>query len=431
MTTRIQSALSSLKHQRLFKNTSWLLGAEISAKASRLVTIIALAAHLSMSQYGTVFLALAIHDVLRLLMRSGAGAQLIRCSDKQLPLFARNANTIQWLVCLAITGLQCLAATVIGFWYDNPDLQSLLLWMSLAYLFYPIVSVRAFLVQRNNQFRTFSLINGSCIIAENLSIALFVSLGFELYAIVIGKAVFTCCWVVCFLRVKVCHYGLGWHLPTIKHLMATSTQLFGIELLRAIRLHMDTFIAGKLLSPDLFGLYSFAKSAGIGISQSLSNAFIGALYPYLCQLNRTSTSNQTTPFTHARYFVLATAVSSAFIAQSICANWYIPFVFNIEWHHATPIVSLLCLSAIPSLWLDTYCCIQRVQGNYAMELKLRCLSLVLFALWFSVYTPNTPHSFGIAVLVASFLWLPLVALQSLYHRHFSSTYNLKSELNHD
>ena len=70
--------------RRLLDNTTWLLLTEMAGKISRILVILALAAHLSAIEYGTVMLALACHEVLKLMLRSGAGTQIIQCSEKNL-----------------------------------------------------------------------------------------------------------------------------------------------------------------------------------------------------------------------------------------------------------------------------------------------------------------------------------------------------------
>lgn len=66
------------ENQRLFKNTSWLLGVEFLAKVSRLITLLVAAYFLLPAEYGIAMLALACHDIIRALMRSGAGSQVIQ-----------------------------------------------------------------------------------------------------------------------------------------------------------------------------------------------------------------------------------------------------------------------------------------------------------------------------------------------------------------
>ena len=124
----------------LLKNTSWLLATEVAAKISRVLVILALAANLGVVEYGTVMLALACHEIFKLILRSGAGAQIIQCTEKQLPKYARNGALLQWLVCILLAGTQAGLASPIADFYDNPSLIPLISLMAVVYLFYLWIS---------------------------------------------------------------------------------------------------------------------------------------------------------------------------------------------------------------------------------------------------------------------------------------------------
>ncbi|MCX5691088.1 MAG: polysaccharide transporter, partial [Planctomycetota bacterium] len=64
----------------LLKNIGWMLASEGVSRASRLITIIALAAFLTISEYGIAMLALACHELFRVFMRAGAGPNTGPCS---------------------------------------------------------------------------------------------------------------------------------------------------------------------------------------------------------------------------------------------------------------------------------------------------------------------------------------------------------------
>jgi PST family polysaccharide transporter len=128
--------------KRLLNNTGWLLATEIVAKISRVLVILALAANLGVVEYGTVMLALACHEIFKLILRSGAGAQIIQCTEKQLPKYARNGALLQWLVCLFLAAAQAGLASHIADFYNNPELIPLISLMAIVYLFYPLVSIK-------------------------------------------------------------------------------------------------------------------------------------------------------------------------------------------------------------------------------------------------------------------------------------------------
>lgn len=393
----------------LLSNTLWLLSAEFLAKISRIFTIIVLAAQLSPMSYGTAMLALAFHDVFGLLLRAGVGSQIINCKPSQLESFAKNGIIIQWGICLSIAIGQYSSASYLSSLYDNDDITLLLQTMAIIYLLYPWVSIKIFLIQRENKMRWYSIRNGVCVIIENLTIALAALLGADILSVALGKIAFSLFWLLLFSFTPVKSYGVACNLSIIHQMLQTSGKLFNTEFLRGIRLHADTFIAGKLLTPELFGFYTFAKNAGVGLSQSISQVYLGALFPYLCDLER-----QGQLLTQQKKIIaLSLIISLLFVVQALIAPFYVPILFDEKWSSVVPIITILCLVALPNLMIDIVCCLQRVNEQYHGETITRLICLLISLLTLLSITPNEPMEFALAIFFSSLFCLVPIYLMKL------------------
>ncbi|MCF2949654.1 oligosaccharide flippase family protein [Paraglaciecola aquimarina] len=401
-------------NKRLLNNTSWLLVTEVAAKVSRIAVIFALAATLTAIEYGTVMLALACHEIFKLILRSGAGAQIIQCSDKQLPQFAQNGMLLQWLVCLLLASSQAALAFPIADFYNNPELLKLIALMAIVYLFYPLVSVKVFLVQRANNMRFFSIRNALCILTENLSIALFALLDCGIMSVVYGKWVFASLWILLFYFAPVKSFGVGFQAHVFLSLCKTSGQLLCTELVRALRMQLDMLIGARLLSPELFGLYCFAKSAGVGLSQSINNAFNAGLYPHLCDKHR---ANKLIPYVPTVY-AITSIVGCLFLLQALLVPFYVPLLFSQEWQQNHTVIILLCLAALPAIFIDTQCNLLRAKAAYQSELYVRLYCLLITTACLLAIQAATPQIFALTILVSSLLWLlaliPYTHLKNLF-----------------
>ncbi|MDG1751466.1 MAG: oligosaccharide flippase family protein [Thalassotalea sp.] len=385
----------------LLSNATWLLSAEVVAKASRIITIVVLAAQLSPTSYGTAMLALAFHDVFGLILRAGVGSQIINCEPEKLESYAKNGILIQWGICLTIAIGQFSSADYLASLYDNEAISTLLKIMVVIYLLYPWVSIKIFLLQRQNKMRWFSVRNGICIIIENLTIAISAIFGADILAVAIGKIAFSIFWLLLFSFSPVISYGVGFCVPTIKIMLKTSGKLFNTEFFRGLRVHADTFVAGKLLTPELFGFYTFAKNAGVGLSQSLSQVYISALYPYLCKLRREGQLS-----VHLKKLgILSVMMSFMFVVQALIVPYYVPFIFDEKWAVTLPVISILCLAALPNFIIDSFCCLLRVNEQYHRETIARftCLFISLISLY--LFNPEDPMAFAVLILVSSLLCL--------------------------
>lgn len=387
--------------KRLLNNTSWLLATEIAAKVSRLLVILALAASLGVVEYGTVMLALACHEIFKLILRSGAGAQIIQCTEKQLPKYARNGALLQWLVCILLASTQAGLASPIAEFYDNPSLTPLITLMAIVYLFYPLVSIKIFLVQRQGNMRFYSIRNAMCIVAENISIALFAVLDCGIMSVVYGKWVFALLWIGLFYSAPVQNFGVGFQRNIFIKLTKTSGQLLSTELVRALRMQSDMLIGARLLSPELFGLYSFAKSAGVGLSQSINNAFNTALYPYLCDKHRSGQLKKQTPMV----YLFTCAVGTLFLIQAFLVPIYVPLLFSQAWQQNYMVVMVLCLAALPAVFIDTQCNVLRAKAQYQKELYVRLFCLIVSTIGLIAVQAATPENFALTILACSTVWL--------------------------
>jgi PST family polysaccharide transporter len=385
----------------LIGNTSWMLLAEGAARASRLITIIALASYLSASDYGTAMLALVCYELLRVLTRLGAGAAIIQCTQEQLGSTTGNARLLNWSICLAIALFQYFFAPVLADFYQQPLLEPLLQIMAFSYVIYPIVMVRACLVQRSNNMKYFALCSALAVMTDNLSTALLVYLGFGVYAVAWAKIIAALVWLGMFLTAKVPSIKSSFCTKTILGLLVFSSKVLASDFLKTGRSQIDVLLAGKLLAPELFGLYSFAKSAGVGLGQSLSNAYLSCIYPRMASLHREQKlSSEFRPI-----FLLALAISSIFIIQSLMAPIYIPLLFNNDWPNPSILVTVLCLSAIPCLFVDISALKLRIQYQTNKEIALQAASVVSLLLSLIVFAPTTPLGFAICTVAVSFSWL--------------------------
>jgi PST family polysaccharide transporter len=403
----------------LLSNAIWLLSAEFLAKTSRIFTIVVLASQLTPISYGTAMLALAFHDIFGLLLRAGVGSQLINCKQHQLENFAKNGIIIQWAICLTIAIVQWNSADYLSSLYDNDDIAALLKIMAMIYLLYPWVSIKIFLLQRENKMRWFSLRSGVCVIIENCTIAITALFGADIFAVALGKIAFSLFWLLLFSFSPVKSYGMSFDLSIINEMLKTSGKLFNTEFLRSIRLHADTFIAGKLLTPEFFGFYSFAKNAGVGLSQSISQVYIGALFPYLCKLERKGELLKQ----QDKIAILSLFIGLLFVIQALIAPIYVPILFDDKWSSAVPIITILCLVALPNLMIDIVCCTQRATEQYHRETFTRLVCLFISLSTLVMFIPDEPMGFAMVIFFSSLFCL--VVIYSINEIRLSS-HNLRT-----
>ena len=399
-------ALGKLRRIHLLKNLSWLMVAEVFSRVSRIVTLFVLAACFSNEQYGLVMLALLIHELFRVFTRLGTGAKIIQCADAHLMSTLENAASLQWLVAIGVASLQLLLAETIARFYQMPALTELLSVMALAHIFYPLVSVRIFEQHRKNKFRYYGLASGGCIAFENLLVAALILIDVNLVLVAWAKVAAAAFWVVLFIRLPSECTRLRWQWQYQKELSAFAFATLASELSRMLRFQSDSLIAARLLPADLFGLYSFAKSAGLGIAQSFSQAYLSSLYPYFCQRQRDLNAGEVSSSCMAKK--VTSAICALFFMQACLSLFYVEWLFDDRWAEASVITAVLCLVAIPTLAVDHHAMKLRAAGRAVDEMKFMLLCTAVLSLTLLVIQPTTALSTALTVLACSASWIAVL-----------------------
>lgn len=397
----------------LLQNLTWMMVSEVLSRASRIVTLFVLATYFSNSDYGLAMLALVIHEVMRVFTRLGTGAKIIQCKNSELQDILQNAATLQWAVVIVVSALQIALAESIAQYYEQEQLGQLLKLMALAHLFYPLVTVRIFEQQRQNKLRFYGIASGCCIAFENLLIALLVFCDVSIFAVAWAKVAASIFWVICFYRLPSQLNTYRWQWPVQKNLATFSLKTLVSELNRTLRFQADSLFAGKLLSPEEFGIYSFAKSAGLGIAQSISTAYMATLYPHLCGIYRNNEHQNTQPGKQVWRITFFIAVM--FIAQAFMAQFYISMLFSERWVEATNLVSLLCIVAIPTLLIDHYGLTFRAQNNPMFEMKLVMTCTIALFTSLAIMKPDSGYETAYVLLACSFGWCLLLLWRPTQH----------------
>ena len=385
----------------LFINILWMLGSEAFAKATRILTLVALAYFLPIETYGVAVLALTSHELIRVMTRLGSASRIIQANDADLATLAGNGVLLQWIMCIVVCCAQVALAPYIAGYFSHPELTGLLQLMAFSHLLYPLVSIRVCLIQRENKLKHFSLVNGVCLAAENLTIVVGLLLGYSLYAIAIAKLVAAIIWVATFYYTRRASYPLSYSGQVFVHTVQYSTKTFATEALKILRNQIDILLCAKLFSPEVFGLYSFAKNASIGLSQSINQAFINSSYPHITKALRNGESLQDSLPLYRLPFML----SLLFIAQSFAAGIYIPLIFGDKWLASVPLVQILCLTAIGSLILDITGMIQRALNQPSRETLLMGTYVGLQFISISLLKPSSTNELALIMLYSSLIWL--------------------------
>lgn len=361
------------------RNVGWLGSSELVLRVFRLGTTVTLARMFTPHDYGLVAIIYTINNFAEAFsLKAGIGAKIVQAEAEELDSICETGYWLNWIFCLTIFFAQCALAYPIAMFYNESELIFPICALGLIYLMLPMFMVQSALIQRENRLKVRAMCTAAQAIVNNVGIVILALLGFGVWAIVLSLVISTPVWIIISYRYHSWRPSGKFSLGKWREVAGFGGSMVGIELLDKMRLNLDYLIVGRFLSVDALGIYFFAFSAGLGISKSIVNAVIAALFPHLCEVR------DNVQLLKKRYFgsfkTIASIIIPLVILQSSLAPLYVPIVFGSKWVSAIPILIVICLSAIPLAFTSATYQLLNAVGQIKLTLQWNVIYTVIFAI---------------------------------------------------
>ena len=349
------------------RNFAWLLGSEGLVRITRLATAVVLARYLSATEFGIAAIAMASHELLRLLAQNGFGLRLIRADDDDVDALCNTLYLLNWVWCIALFAVQCAASLAIADYYGHEDITPMLVALAAVYLTMPLGLTQMYRVQREQRLAVTAWVDSSQVMLDNLLTAALAIAGFGAWAIVLPKLLVAPIWVLGYRR------ACRWRFDPrkgFKRVRDACSETWGM---------LSADLARGLLGTEALGLYYFARNAGLGISLALLQAATHAMLPKFGEVVRRFGVGSELLGESLRILRLLLLVTLPVIAcQALLAPYYVPLVFGDKWLPAVPVLMLLCLSAVPRLVGESAAQLARAAGRAGDDARWNAWSTPVF-----------------------------------------------------
>jgi len=422
--------IDKLKQQlssRLIRNIGWLGGAELLNRVFRLGTTVFIARLLSPYDYGMIAIIATINDFMIVFcLRGGVGSKIIQADEKELKTLCNTAYWLNWILCVSLFFIQCIAAFPIALAYGDNRLIFPICVVALGYLIQPIFDIQGALLIRENRLNVMAVCNATQSMIGNILVIGLALLGMGMWAVVLPSLLTSPLWIVFNYRSHPWRPPKSFTLERWQEIIRFGKNILGIELLNKLRGNIDYLLVGYFLGVHALGIYYFAFNAGLGISLNMSTILWSALFPHLCAARANFKQFKKQYFSSQK--TIALIFVPLVLLQSGLAPLYVPIVFGQKWVMAIPILVLICLSALPRPFAGTASQLLQVVDKSHIDLYWNLIFTVIFALFLLVAVQWGIFWVAAAVLICHALALPIfTVLVTRYIFGQNSYFSLREE----
>nr|WP_199314145.1 lipopolysaccharide biosynthesis protein [Leptolyngbya sp. FACHB-671] len=400
-----QLVLKKVVNNDFTRNLGWLSIAQLAIRVSRLAATVILPRFLTPHDYGLAALVLTTYEFTQTFTKIGIFAKVIQSDDESLESTAIGAYWLNWIIYAALFLLQCIAAFPVAWFYNDDQLILPICVLALTLLVSPFGRVQSALIQRENRFKTIAIAQAARYGTANILTAVFAFMGMGMWAIVLPRLLAAPIEFVIYLMNHPWRPNKGFTTEKWGIIFNFGINILGINLLKTLRENLDYLLVGRFLGVTQLGTYFFAYNAGLGISLTIIQSIMTALYPHLCKLR-----SQFAAFKKGYFKSLKTIgliITPFVLLQSGLAPFYVPILFGEQWTPAIPILVLICLSAIPRAFDSAAFSLLAAVD----ETRLGLIGNVMFTAIFAVSILVGVHwgvvGVAIAVLLAHAIFIPL------------------------
>jgi PST family polysaccharide transporter len=411
------SKFKQLLLNKFIRNAGWLGAAELANRIFRLGTTVTLARMFSPQDYGLMAVVYTVFDFATVFtFRGGIGAKIVQADEQDVKIICDTSYWLNWILCVAIFIIQCIAAFPIAHFYKNQQLVLPICTVGLIYLMFPLFLVNSAIIERENRLKITALCNVIQSLLSNIIIVILALRGMGVWAIVWSMVLTTPVWIIITWK------NHSWRPPKIfkikkyKEVISFGTDLLAIELLGKLRGNIDYLIIGGFLNMEALGIYYFAFNAGLGISMSVINTFSSALFPYLCEVRSNLTQLKERYFSSLRksYIIITPLI----LLQTFLAPIYVPIIFGSKWSSAIPVLMLICLSALTIQFGRATFLLLNAIGKTRLTFYWNLIYTILFSVLLLIVVHWGILYVAIAVLICQLLLAPVFNIWVI-HRTFS------------
>lgn len=377
------------------------------SKAISFFVFLILARLLEPDAFGLLALALVFVSLLETLVDQGFGDAIVQRSS----LEEEHLDTAFWAnlgLGALIALLVLLAAPVASSLFGEPELASVLRWMSLAFILQALSGVQSALLRRELKFRHLSIRTLLAQLAGGIVAIMMAFQGFGVWSLVgqqltqysTGAIIL---WQVCGWTPR-----LTFSRAHFSDLWTFGIHIVGAKLLNFVNRKSDDLLIGAFLGATSLGYYTVAYKILRSLTSLLGSVAARVAFPVFSRLQNDIATLRRAFLSGIRYVTMV--AFPLFTGLALLAHEIIPLFLGDKWTPSIPILHVLAWIGLihPPLFLNDS--VFLAIGKPAWRLKLTALNAVTNFIGFAIAVQFGVVAVAAAYVIRAYLVAPIPIL---------------------
>lgn len=261
---------------------SWDLAGSLIQNGINFITSIFLARMLNSAEFGVVAIGMFFMSISRIFADFGFSSALIQNKDNTNLTYS-SIFFINIIAGVILCLLFQAGAPYIGDFYNNPEITSIVRWLSLSFIFSSLNIVQYTILRRLVAFKVLTVRLAINQVICGITVVILAYLGWGAYALVGQFLLERLIGTILLWRAVEWRPQLQFSWLEVKKLTQFSTFIFFDQLVKNVFAKMDVLVIGKLFSPAILGFYSRAFLLTDLVNTYSTTSFTKVFFPILSQ----------------------------------------------------------------------------------------------------------------------------------------------------
>ena len=313
------------------------------SKAASFLTFMVLARLLSPEAFGIIALGTVFVAFARVLVDKGFTDAIIQ-REKLDDLHIQSAFWVNLGIGVLLILITWATAPWIAQLFDEPDLGSVVRWLSLIFGIRALNGVQEALFRRNVEFKVLAIagFTGVCV-GAGFGITMAYE-GYGVWSLVAQQITNQTTYVSILWVASNWRPSLAFSFSHAEDLFSFGVGVIGSSILGFVNRRLDDLLIGAFLGSTALGYYNIAYRILLALTQLISQVGSKVMFPVFSHFQSEDEKLRETYYTAVNYMSIISV--PIFIGLAVLAPYVIPVAFGAKWSASIPVMQILSFAGL-------------------------------------------------------------------------------------